>query len=220
MKKEILKQKWYYRLLKILFILSYTGGIILLGIGFYFYFNEYKPHQIIDSKNTTIACVETDSMLTSESIKKYYYSYSDKFDETEIEKICDFSRTLFNKILLDKKNKISETETINKYFSNNERYYNTIKEYRNKGLADAEILNKLYSFISKEVISIKEEYIDTKFDAKFEINRVYKKDGSWLKAIGGSIGFFILSVLGLIIIMELIKRIFLYVITGEFKRGK
>ena len=72
MKKEILKQKWYYRLLKVLFVLSYVYLIILLGVSFYVYFDKYKPRQVINFEKTTITCIETGIIRTTKSLENTY----------------------------------------------------------------------------------------------------------------------------------------------------
>lgn len=208
MKKEDLLNKWYYRLIKVIYIFFH---VIIISILFLVAYNE-RPKVITDYENSKIFC-SNGTKIVGENTSLYYISSS---DEKRFNDMCKVREKLANDIYYWRQEGISDTEILNKFItlypSSADNIAAIITKARVAGKNDTDVINKMSEVIGGKIVRSDSELYDT-LKAGYHVDYKYKTIGSWKKII-------IILIIGLaiiILIMELLRRIFLYVITGKFK---
>ena len=163
-----LNSKIWYRILKVLYILSFL--VVLLITIVIIYSVNFPAQQVVDNDETTILCNYGNKKQFLASENNVYFSYSElssdnyltDYHKTELKKLCQISKT--------------------------------------------ELDQKLNAILSKTDDNTK----------LFDINPVIKNEGGIIAFLGYSI----LGILILIIIFEIIKRIFYYILLGSLNPKK
>ncbi len=163
MEVSVFRNKWYFRLIKVIYIITFTFSIIGYPVAI---FMETKPYSAYDFEKSSITCTESSKNYPASQFK-LYSAYMLSSEETEVREFCKGAAVYYLK-------NITSTETIPEY---------------------------------NEFVSLRGWYNGT-----FTFNKEYKQIGKGIYAIG----YTILGAVGVFIILELIKRIIFYIITGKF----
>jgi len=180
-----LNSKWWYRLVKVVFIGS---TLLLIGGSIFIIQDENRPRQVKDYKIDCIAeYTNMKTFLAEKDANIYIYSFG--------------TTTPYTSLSTDDKKKIRGFCDI----SDEEA-----KNANDKAIAYIDEQTKMGT--DKETI---QNYIDTNLRA-YLISETQVPKGSYLAIVAYSI----LSIIGILVVAEIIRRVFYYIVLGSIRPKK
>lgn len=79
-----LKEKWYYRLIKVIYVFVFSFSIIIFpGIAFW----DHKPEKFFDSTKSTITCIDANKKYKASAVG-IFDDYRTEYDTKKIKDFC------------------------------------------------------------------------------------------------------------------------------------